>query len=255
MLYGGSHSLLGAFVRMPELKFKGGNKLFDVMRILVIEDDAETAAYIVEGLSTGGHVADHVSDGRDGLMLATSGSYDALVLDRMLPGLDGLNLLKTLRSAGVKTPVLFLTARGGIDDRVEGLNAGGDDYLTKPFAFSELIARLSALGRRPPLAPVQTTFRVADLEMDLIARKVKRGGKSIDLQPREFRLLEYLLRNAGRVVTRTMLLEQVWEFHFDPKTKIVETHISRLRAKIDRGTDQDLIHTIRGSGYVLRASS
>ena len=225
------------------------------MRVLVVEDDAETAAYIVVGLTAGGHTADHVADGRDGLILATTNSYDVIVVDRMLPGLEGLVMVKSIRGAGVKAPVLFLTARGGIDDRVAGLDAGGDDYLVKPFAFSELIARLGALARRPPLAEVETTLRVADPEMDLIGRRVRRGATEIDLQPREFRLLEYLMRNAGRVVTRTMLLEHVWEFHFDPKTKIVETHISRLRAKIDRGVDRALIHTVRGSGYVIRASS
>ena len=225
------------------------------MRVLVVEDDAETAAYIIEGLKQGGHTADHVADGRDGLILATTNSYDVIVVDRMLPGLEGLVMVKTIRGAGIKTPVLFLTARGGIDDRVAGLDAGGDDYLVKPFAFSELIARLGALARRPPLTQVETTLRAADLEMDLIRRRVRRGAKEIELQPREFRLLEYLMRNAGRVVTRTMLLEHVWEFHFDPKTKIVETHISRLRAKIDRGAALELIHTIRGAGYVIRASS
>jgi len=172
------------------------------MRILVIEDDTETAAYLVDGLTTSGHVADHVEDGRDGLILATAGSgYDAIVIDRLLPSLDGLAVVKTLRSAGVRTPVLFLTARGGIDDRVEGLEAGGDDYLTKPFAFSELMARLNALARRPPLAQVETVLRVGDLEMDLMARCVRRGGREVDVQPREFQLLEYLMRNAGRVVT------------------------------------------------------
>jgi two-component system, OmpR family, response regulator len=225
------------------------------MRVLVIEDDNETAAYIVEGLKTSGHKVDHVSDGRDGLIVATTTSYDVIVVDRMLPGLDGLAMVKTIRDAGVKAPVLFLTARGGIDDRVEGLEAGGDDYLTKPFAFSELMARLNALARRPPLAAVQTVLQVADLQMDLIARQVKRGNQQVNLQPREFQLLEYLMRNAGRVVTRTMLLEHVWDFHFDPKTKIVETHISRLRAKVDKGADHELIHTIRGSGYVIRTPS
>ena len=225
------------------------------MRVLVVEDDAETAAYIVEGLKQGGHLADHVADGRDALFLATSNSYDVIVVDRMLPGLEGLALVKTIRGSGVQTPVLFLTARGGIDDRVAGLDAGGDDYLVKPFAFSELNARLAALARRPPLAQVETKLRVADLEMDLIGRRVRRGATEIDLQPREFRLLEYLMRNAGRVVTRTMLLEHVWEFHFDPKTKIVETHISRLRAKINQGAARELIHTVRGSGYVIRAPS
>jgi two-component system, OmpR family, response regulator len=225
------------------------------MRVLVIEDDADTAAYVVEGLKQGGHVTDHVADGCDALVLAADGAYDVIVVDRMLPGLDGLTVVKILRSAGVETPVLFLTARGGIDDRVEGLDAGGDDYLTKPFAFSELMARLNALARRPPLSQIDTKLRVADLEMDLIGRRVNRSGREIDLQPREFRLLEYLMRNAERVVTRTMLLENVWEFHFDPKTKIVETHISRLRSKIDHGVEPELIHTVRGFGYVLRASS
>jgi two-component system OmpR family response regulator len=205
------------------------------MRILIIEDDPE--------------------DGRDGLLTAAGGDYDVIVVDRMLPGIDGVAIVKMIRSAGIKSGVLFLTARGGIDDRVEGLEAGGDDYLTKPFAFSELLARLNALARRPALAPIETVLRVADLEMDLIAHRVTRNGMDIDLQPREFRLLEYLMRNAGRVVTRTMLLERVWEFHFDPKTKIVETHISRLRAKVGSGGQQQLIHTIRGAGYVLRSPS
>jgi two-component system OmpR family response regulator len=225
------------------------------MRILLIEDDADTATYVVDGLKAGGHVADVAPDGREGLILATGGAYDVIVVDRMLPGFDGLVIVKSLRGSGIETPVLFLTARAGIDDRVEGLNAGGDDYLTKPFAFSELMARLNALVRRPPFSQVKTTLRVADLEMDLLGRKVRRGPREIDLQPREFRLLEYLMRNADHVVTRTMLLEHVWEFHFDPKTKIVETQISRLRSKIDRGTERELIHTIRGSGYVIRAPS
>jgi two-component system OmpR family response regulator len=222
------------------------------MRILIIEDDAETAAYVVDGLKRKGHAADHVSDGRDGLMQASAKTYDAIVIDWMLPGLDGLAIVKKIRERGVKTPVLFLTARGGIDDRVEGLDAGGDDYLIKPFANSELLARLNALTRRPPLAEVETILRVADLEMDLVSRQVKRGDEDITLRPREFRLLEYLMRNAGRVVTRTMLLEKVWEIYFDPKTKIVETNVSRLRAKIDREPGRRLIHTIRGSGYVIR---
>lgn len=171
----------------------------------------------------------------------------------MLPGLDGLGLVKTVRGAGVKTPVLFLTTQGGIDDRVEGLEAGGDDYLVKPFAFTELLARINALSRRPPMAEVTTKLGIADLEMDLLKRTVTRSGQEIELQPQEFKLLEYLLRNADRVVTRTMLLENVWDFHFDPQTSIVETHISRLRSKIDRGFDADLIHTVRGSGYCVRA--
>ena len=223
------------------------------MKILVIEDDAETASYIVKGLEQEGLVVEHADDGRDGLVLAASNSHDVIIVDRMLPSLDGLAIVKTIRSAGVRTPVLFLTTLSGIDDRVAGLEAGGDDYLSKPFAFSELLARINALARRPPLSNEQTTLQVADLEMDLIQRRVTRGDETIDLQPREFRLLEYMMRNAGRVVTRTMLLEHVWEFHFDPKTNVVETHISRLRSKIDKPFDTDLIHTVRGAGYSLHA--
>ena len=225
------------------------------MRILVIEDDAETAAYIVRGLREHGHLADHVADGQDGLVMAAGGQHDVLVVDRMLPGIDGLGLVRTLRGAGVKAPVLFLTALRGVGDRVQGLEAGGDDYMVKPFAFAELLARLHALARRPPLSDVPTVLRVADLELDLLRRTVTRGGERVELQPREFRLLEFLVRHADRVVTRTMLLEGVWDFHFDPHTNIVETHISRLRSKISRGgADPELIHTVRGSGYVLRAA-
>ena len=223
------------------------------MKILIIEDDPETAAYIVNGLKEHGHTVDHAPNGRDGLFLAAGESYDVLIVDRMLPGLDGLGIVKTIRGAGVKTPVLFLTTLGGIDDRVEGLEAGGDDYLVKPFAFAELLARVNALARRPPMTTVETTLRVADLEMDLLKRTVVRAGRRIDLQPQEFKLLEYLMRHAGRVVTRTMLLEHVWDFHFDPQTSVVETHVSRLRGKIDRGFGAELIHTVRGSGYCLRA--
>jgi two-component system OmpR family response regulator len=223
------------------------------MKFLLIEDDAETAAYIVRGLREHGHIVDHAATGRDGLFLGGSETYDIMIVDRMLPGMDGLSIVKMLRSTGVKTPILFLTAMGGIDDRVEGLNAGGDDYLVKPFGFSELLARVNALARRPPLSSNQTVLRVADLEMDLLKRTVIRAGVEVDVQPREFMLLEFLMRHAGQVVTRTMLLEGVWDFHFDPKTNIVETHISRLRAKINRGHEIELIQTIRGSGYVIRA--
>ena len=224
------------------------------MKVLVIEDDAETAAYIARGLHEHGHVADHAPDGRDGLLMAGGGGYDVMVVDRMLPGIDGIGLVRTLRGAGVKAPVLFLTALRGVGDRVQGLEAGGDDYLVKPFAFAELLARLHALARRPPLSDTPTTLAVADLELDLLRRAATRGGERIELQPREFRLLEFLLRHAGRVVTRTMLLEGVWDFHFDPRTNIVETHVSRLRGKLSRGgQDPELIHTVRGSGYVLRA--
>ncbi len=223
------------------------------MKILLVEDDAETAAYVARSLRQHGHLVDLAATGRDGLFMATGETYDVLVIDRMLPGMDGLSLVKTLRSAEIRTPVLFLTTMSGIDDRVEGLNAGGDDYLVKPFAFSELLARISALGRRPPMSDVRTVLQVGDLEMDLLKRRVTRAGEAIELQPREFQLLEFLMRHAEQVVTRTMLLEGVWEFHFDPKTNVVETHISRLRSKLDRGRACELIHTIRGSGYSLRA--
>ncbi|MDE3115131.1 MAG: response regulator transcription factor [Pseudomonadota bacterium] len=225
------------------------------MRILLIEDDAETAAYVIRGLREHGHSVDHAPDGREGLFLAGSEKYDLLIVDRMLPEMDGLTLVKMLRSVEVKAPVLFLSNLGGLDERVEGLNAGGDDYLTKPFAFSELLARINALLRRPPLSSNQTILRVGELEMDLVKHTVKRGKDNIVLQPREFRVLEFLMRNAGQVVTRTMLLEGVWDYHFDPKTNIVETHISRLRAKIDKGYNTELIQTIRGAGYSIRAAT
>jgi len=225
------------------------------MRILIIEDDAETATYLINGLQQTGHVVDHAEDGSLGLMLAARANYDAMVVDRMLPKVDGLALVKRLREICIKTPVLFLTALGSIDDRVAGLEAGGDDYLLKPFAFSELLARLNALARRPPLEDVTRILKVGDLELDLMQRQVRRAGKPIDIQPREFHLLHYLMSHAGRIVTRTMLLENVWEFNFDPRTKIVETHISRLRAKVDRDADRQLIHTVRGAGYVIRPPS
>jgi two-component system OmpR family response regulator len=223
------------------------------MKILVIEDDAETAAYIANGLKEHGHTVDLAATGRDGLFLAVGERYDLMVVDRMLPEIDGLSIVKTVRTAGIETPVLFLTALGGVDDRVTGLDAGGDDYLVKPFAFSELLARINALARRPPVTSAETVLQVEDLEMDLLKRKVTRNGQTLDLQPREFRLLEYLMRHAGQVVTRTMLLEYVWDFHFDPHTNVVETHISRIRAKVDKPFDTPLIHTVRGAGYCLRA--
>jgi two-component system OmpR family response regulator len=223
------------------------------MKILFIEDDPETAAYVVNGLKECGHTVDHAPNGRDGLFLAAGETYDLMIIDRMLPGLDGLGIVKTVRGAGIATPILFLTTLGGIDDRVAGLEAGGDDYLIKPFALVELLARINALARRPPMATVVTTLRVADLEIDLLKRTVTRAGRRIELQPQEFKLLEYLMRHAARVVTRTMLLENVWEFHFDPQTNVVETHISRLRGKVDRGFGDKLIHTVRGFGYCIRA--
>jgi two-component system, OmpR family, response regulator len=222
------------------------------MKILVIEDDPETAQYLAKGLRQHGHAVELAANGRDGLFLAAGEKYDLMIVDRMLPGLDGLAVVKTVRGAGVKTPILLLTTLGGIDDRVEGLEAGSDDYLVKPFAFAELLARVNALARRPPIVGEDTTLRIADLEMDLLRRKVQRAGTNIELTPLEFKLLEQLMRQAPRVVTRTMLLEQVWGFHFDPKTSVVETHMSRLRAKIDKGFACELIHTARGFGYVLR---
>jgi two-component system OmpR family response regulator len=223
------------------------------VKILVIEDDRETADYVTQGLGEAGHNLVVASEGRDGLFRAAGEAWDLLIVDRMLPGMDGLAIVKTLRGGGVETPVLFLTTLGGIDDRVSGLNAGGDDYLVKPFAYAELAARVAALGRRPRSQATATVFRVADLEIDLLSRVVRRNGQELLVQPREFRLLEYLMRHAGQVVTRTMLLENVWDFHFDPRTNIVETHISRLRGKVDKGYRDELIHTVRGAGYCIRA--
>ncbi len=225
------------------------------MKLLLIEDDAGTADFILRGLKERGHVVDHAINGKDGLYIAASEKYDAMIIDRMLPGLDGLSILKMLRATGNHVPAIFLTTMTGIDDRVEGLDAGADDYLMKPFAFAELLARLGALMRRPPVCDVRTTLRVGDLEMDLLKHSVSRAGRSVELQPQEFRLLEYLMRSEGRVVTRTMLLENVWDFHFDPQTSVVETHISRLRAKIDKGFDMELLRTQRGVGYCLRADA
>ena len=221
------------------------------MRVLLVEDHAETAQYITTSLRAQGHMVDHCDNGREGFLSALDNNYDVMVFDRMLPGLDGLTLTKSVRGAGVETPILILSAMDGIDDRVDGLEAGSDDYLVKPFSFQELSARLSALTRRPPLKTEETILQIADLEMNLIRRTVTRAGVPLGLQPREFSLLEYLMRNAGRVLTRTMLLESVWDFHFDPKTNVVETHISRLRNKVDRPFETDLIHTVRGAGYSL----
>ena len=222
------------------------------MRVLVIEDDLEVASYIGQGLREAGHTSDHAADGKDGLFMAASETYDALIVDRMLPGLDGLSIIRTLRASGTVTPALILSALGEVDDRVEGLQAGGDDYLVKPFAFSELTARLEALARRSgPETPRETTLMVDDLELDLLKRVVRRGDTVLDIKPTEFRLLEYLMRHAGQVVTRTMLLEAVWDYHFDPQTNVIDVHISRLRGKIDKDFDRPLLHTIRGAGYRL----
>ncbi len=222
------------------------------MKILVIEDDAESARYIAKGLRESGLVVEIASDGREGLIRVLSEDYDLAIVDRMLPELDGLSLVERLRGAGKATRVLFLSAMSGVQDRVKGLKSGGDDYLAKPFAFSELLARVEALLRRPATEEAETRLTVGDLEMDLLARSVKRGEQVIDLQPREFKILEYLMRHAGQVVTRTMLLENVWNYHFDPQTNVIDVHISRLRGKIDRDFDQPLLHTVRGAGYCLR---
>jgi two-component system OmpR family response regulator len=223
------------------------------MRILIIEDDTEAADYLTRGLQQAGYVVDYADDGMEGLFLANSEHYDILIVDRMLPSLDGLTVIETLRKAGKTTPVLILSALGEVDERVRGLRAGGDDYLTKPYSFSELLARLEALLRRRDVVVPETSLKVGDLELDLLAHTVRRGRQEIPLQPREFRLLEYLMRHAGHVVTRTMLLENVWDYHFDPQTNVIDVHISRLRQKIDKGFANPLIHTIRGAGYCVRA--
>ncbi|MDH3714298.1 MAG: response regulator transcription factor [Gammaproteobacteria bacterium] len=221
------------------------------MRILVIEDDLDAAAFLVKGLNESGHIVDHAADGHDGLHLAENNRYDVMVVDRMLPGIDGLSIVRKLRDSEVDTPALILSALGEVDDRVEGLAAGGDDYLPKPYALAELMARLEALARRARPEQAATQLQVGDLQMDRLKRKVTRAGQDILLQPREFRLLEYLMRHAGQVVTRTMLLENVWDFHFDPQTNVVDVHISRLRSKIDKEFAHPLLHTVRGSGYRL----
>ncbi len=223
------------------------------MRLLIIEDDREAAGWLIKGLKEAGHVADHAVDGAEGLEMASSGDYDVLIVDRMMPNMDGLTMVRKLREEGDQTPALFLSALGDVEDRVEGLRAGGDDYLAKPYAFAELLARVEGLGRRKTAEPVRTRLKVGDLEMDLLKREVTRAGEKILLQPREFKLLEYLMRNAGSVVTRTMLLENVWDYHFDPQTNVIDVHISRLRGKIDKGFDSPLLHTVRGAGYMLRA--
>ncbi len=223
------------------------------MRILVVEDDREAASWLLKGLKEAGHIVDLASDGETGLALAREGVHDAIIMDRMLPRMDGLTAIETLRTEGVLTPVLILSALGDVDDKVAGLRSGGDDYLGKPYAFSELLARLEGLHRRRSSEPPLTRLKVANLEMDLLARTVHRDGTPILLQPREFKLLEYLMRNAGRVVTRTMLLENVWDYHFDPQTNVIDVHISRLRSKIDKDFDEPLLQTVRGAGYSIRA--
>ncbi len=223
------------------------------MKILVIEDDLDAAAYLVKAFNEAGIVTDHASDGDIGYHLATENTYDVMVIDRMLPKRDGLSIVSALREKAIDTPVLILSALGQVDDRVTGLRAGGDDYLPKPYAFSELLARVEVLGRRKGIRDNDTIYRVADLELDRLAHEVHRAGKRITLQPREFRLLEYLMKHAGQVVTRTMLLENVWDYHFDPQTNVIDVHISRLRSKIEKGFDQALLRTVRGAGYILKA--
>jgi two-component system OmpR family response regulator len=223
------------------------------VRILIVEDDLEAADAMERGLSEGGHDCRRAADGEAGLEAAREGGFDVMIVDRMMPKMDGVALVETLRREGDQTPVLFLSALGEVNDRVAGLKAGGDDYLVKPYAFSELIARVEALARRRETGSVQTLLRVGDLEMDLIGRAVHRQGKEIDLQPREFQLLEFMMRHAGQSVTRTMLLEKVWEYHFDPQTNVIDVHISRLRSKIDKGFDKAMLQTVRGAGYRLDA--
>ncbi|MDJ0931858.1 response regulator transcription factor [Breoghania sp.] len=222
------------------------------MRILIIEDDQEAAAYLIKALKEAGHVADHAGDGETGFAMASTTDYDVLVVDRLLPKRDGLSVIEGLKAEGNSMPILILSALGQVDDRVEGLRAGGDDYLPKPYSFSELLARVEALGRRKRPADADTTFKVGDLELDRLTHFASRAGQPIVLQPREFRLLEYLMKHAGQVVTRTMLLENVWDYHFDPQTNVIDVHISRLRAKIDKGFERPLLHTIRGAGYTIR---
>lgn len=225
----------------------------DAMKILVMEDDREAADYLQKAFTEAGHVTHVAGDGETGFALADSGDYDVMVVDRMMPRRDGLSVIASLRSRGNTTPVLILSALGEVDDRVTGLRAGGDDYLTKPYAFSELLARVEVLNRRASAKESETVYRVGDLELDRLSHTVKRQGQEIVLQPREFRLLEYLMRHAGQVVTRTMLLENVWDYHFDPQTNVIDVHVSRLRGKIEKGFDKPILHTVRGAGYMLKA--
>lgn len=222
------------------------------MKLLIVEDDAEAARYLAQAMKESGHVADTAADGEAGLEMALASPYDVLIVDRMLPKRDGLSLIMALRAQDNRTPVLILSALGQVDDRVLGLRAGGDDYLAKPYAFTECLARVEALARRQNPANAQLTYKVGDLSLDRLAHRVTRGGEEITLQPREFRLLEYLMRHAGQVVTRTMLLENVWDYHFDPQTNVIDVHVSRLRGKIEREGAPALLHTVRGAGYVIR---
>jgi two-component system OmpR family response regulator len=223
------------------------------MKLLLIEDDTESAKYLLKGLREQGHVADHCASGKDGLFMATTEKYDALIVDRMLPEVDGMTIVQTLRASGTDTPILFLTALDKVEEKVRGLKAGADDYLAKPYSFTELMARLETITRRKTGEKAVTRLTCGELEIDLLTRSVWRAGKSIELQAREFALLEYLMRNCGAVVTRTMLLEQVWDYNFDPQTNVIDVHISRLRQKIDKGFDKSMIVTLRGAGYKLVA--
>jgi two-component system, OmpR family, response regulator len=222
------------------------------MRVLVIEDDRDAATWLIKGLKESGHLVDHAADGEQGLALASEGVHDVLIVDRMLPKLDGLSVIRNLRADGISTPVLILSALSDVDERVRGLRAGGDDYLAKPYAFAELLARLEGLSRRSGGNAQETSLKACDLELDLLTRSVTRAGKDIPLQPREFKLLEYLMRNAGHIVTRTMLLENVWDYHFDPQTNVIDVHVSRLRSKIDKGFEEPILQTVRGAGYMIR---
>ena len=222
------------------------------MKILIIEDDLDAASYLVKALREAGHTTDHASDGESGLFMASENGYDTVVVDRMLPRRDGLSVISELRKRGVNTPVLILSALGQVDDRVTGLRAGGDDYLPKPYSFTELLARVEVLGRRRGSPEQDMVYKVGDLELDRLAHDVRRAGKEILLQPREYRLLEYLMKNAGQVVTRTMLLENVWDYHFDPQTNVIDVHVSRLRSKIEKDFDRPLLRTVRGAGYMIK---
>jgi two-component system, OmpR family, response regulator len=222
------------------------------MRVLLIEDDRDAATWLLRGLKESGHLVDHAADGEQGLALAREGVHDVLIVDRMLPKLDGLSVIRSLRADGSSTPVLILSALSDVDERVRGLRAGGDDYLAKPYSFAELLARVEGLSRRSSNAAPETRLKACDLELDLLTRDVTRAGKDIPLQPREFKLLEYLMRHAGHIVTRTMLLENVWDYHFDPQTNVIDVHVSRLRSKIDKGFDEPILQTVRGAGYMIR---
>jgi two-component system, OmpR family, response regulator len=236
-----------------ETQFANPGRIQDSMRILVIEDDRDAAIWLLKGLRESGHVTDHAANGEDGLAMAMESIHDILIVDRMLPKMDGLTIIRTLRSKGISTPALILSALSDVDERVKGLRAGGDDYLAKPYAFSELLARVEGLLRRNSQETPETKLKAGDLELDLLTRTVTRGGQVISLQPREFKLLEYLMRNEGHIVTRTMLLENVWDYHFDPQTNVIDVHISRLRSKIEKGFATSILQTVRGAGYMIRA--